>query len=145
MSSSAALFLGDLRPLSVSQGWGDFAVDQSVDGNRIRLGGEPYARGLGTHAPSRILYDVPEGYTWFEAAVGIDDETAGRGTAVAWVRLDGRLVYESPELRGGRPPVIVRIPLEGARQIQLDTDPTADGQQFDHVCWADARLLRATP
>jgi hypothetical protein len=135
------IYLSELRPLSVSQGWGELGADQTVDGNPIRLEGQTYARGVGTHAPARILYEIPEGYAWFEAVVGVDDETGGRGTTVASVVLDGRPVYQTPELRGGGSAAIARIPLEGAKQIQLEASTTADGQRFDHVSWADARLL----
>lgn len=137
------VYLSDERPLSASQGWGDLGADRSVDGNRIRLGGKTYVRGLGTHAPARLLYTVPEGYAWFEAVVGIDDETEGRGSTIASIQLDGRTVYESPQLLGGADAVVVRIPLSGARQIQLQADTTPDGQQFDHVAWAEARFVPA--
>ena len=135
------IYLSELRPLSVSQGWGELGADQTVDGNPVRLDGQTYARGVGTHAPARILYEIPEGYAWFEAVVGVDDETGGRGTTVASIVLDGRPVYQTPELRGGGSAAIARIPLEGARQIQLEASATADGQRFDHVSWADARFL----
>jgi hypothetical protein len=116
-------------------------ADETVDGNPIRLDGQTYARGVGTHAPARILYEIPEGYAWFEAVVGVDDETGGRGTTVASIALDGRPVYQSPELRGGGSAAVARIPLDGARQIQLEANSTADGQRFDHVSWGDARLV----
>src|SRR5690606_6189567 len=125
----------------VFQGWGELGADKTVDGNRIRLDGRTYAGGVGTHAPARILYEIPQGYAWFEAVVGVDDETGGQGTAVASVLLDGRPVFETPELRGGGSAAIARIPLEGARQIQLEASTTGDGQRFDHVSWADARFL----
>jgi len=133
--------LSDLRPVSISQGWGDLAFDRTVDGNRIRLDGITYPRGLGTHAPSRIVYDVPPGYAWFEATVGIDDETDGNGTTTAHVLLDGRSVYESPVLEGGGAVAHVRVALDGARQIELEADPTGDGQRFDHVSWGNPRFL----
>jgi hypothetical protein len=140
-NGAAPVFLSELRPLSVVQGWGDLAADGTVDGNPIRLDGRTYARGVGTHAPARILYEIPAGHDWFEATIGVDDETGGRGSVVASVLLDGRTVYETPELRGGGKPVVARIRLEGARQIELQAGATADGQRFDHVCWADARLI----
>lgn len=137
------VWLSDLRPVTISQGWGDLVFDRSVDRNRIRLDDITYPRGLGTHAPSRILYDVPPGYAWFEATVGIDDETDGNGSTVASVLLDGRTAYESPRLEGGGAVAHVRVALDGARQIQLEADPTGDGQRFDHVSWGNPRLVPA--
>jgi len=136
-------YLSEMRPLAASQGWGELGADRSVDGNPIRLGGDTYLRGLGAHAPAKLLYSVPAGAAWFEALVGIDDETDGNGSAVAAVAVDGQTVYESPRLSGGAPPASVRIPLQGARQIQLEARPTEDGQTFDHVSWANARFVSA--
>lgn len=135
------LALSTLTPALVSQGWGDLRADRSVEGNTIRLDGRAYGHGVGTHAPSRLLYDIPAGYSMFEARVGVDDETGGRGSVVVSVRLDGRTVYESPRLGGGQPPAVVRISIDGARQLQLEANPTLDGQRHDHVSWAEARLV----
>lgn len=139
-SEPGTLYLSHQRPVSATQGWGDLASDRTVDGNRIRLGGREMPYGLGTHAPAKLAYNIPDGFEWFEAVVGIDDETGGRGSAVVSIQLDGRDVYESPVLLGGAEPVVVRIPLAGARQIVLVADPTSDGQRYDHVCWGEARF-----
>ncbi len=142
VAARGPLPLSGLRPTSVSQGWGDLGSDVTVDGNTIRLGGEVFSKGIGTHAPSRLLFDIPEGFAWFEATVGIDDETNGQGSVVASVLLDGVVAYESPTLVGGEAPAVTRVPLGAARQIQLETDPTEDGNRFDHVCWGGAVFLR---
>lgn len=134
------LYLGSLTPISADQGWGELTSDASVENRRLRLHGTTYRRGIGTHAPSKLLYNAPPGYELFEAVVGVDDETNGRGSVVAAVYLDGTRVFESPALTGGGEPVVVRIPLHGARQILLTADTTADGQRFDHTDWADAKF-----
>lgn len=136
----AALYLSGLEPVLAEQGWGDLGADRTVDGNAIRMRGRRFERGLGSHAPSKLLYNIPPGYRWFEAIIGIDDETRGNGSAVLSVYLDGVRAFESPVLVGGAEPVLVRIPLGDARQVLLQADPTPDGQRFDHVNWADARF-----
>lgn len=135
------LSLASLTPESVEQGWGDLASDRSVDGNVMRMQGKRYTRGVGTHVPSRIVFAIPDGFGQFEAIVGIDDETGGRGSATVSVLLDGKRAFESDILTGGGEPAVVRVQLGGARQITLVAEPTEDGQRFDHVNWADARFL----
>jgi hypothetical protein len=137
------LYLGSLRAASVEQGWGRLLVDRSVERRALKIAGRVFTRGLGTHAPSKLVYDVPTGYTAFEAWVGVDDETGGAGSIVASVWLDDRHAFESPTIRGGDEPVAVRIPLGDAKRITLQADPTADGKRFDHVDWADAALVQA--
>ncbi|MFN0134556.1 MAG: NPCBM/NEW2 domain-containing protein [Phycisphaerae bacterium] len=140
-ASQGDVFLSQLKPISSSQGYGDLGANRSVDNNPIKMERRTFARGLGTHAPSKQLYEIPHGATMFEAVVGIDDETESRGSAIARVYLDGDRVYESPQLLGGNEPVVVRIPLKGAKQLLLETDATRDGNRFDHVNWADARFI----
>ena len=84
------------------------------------------------------------GYETFEATVGINHSTEGRGSTIVSVHLDGRLVFMSNILTGTSEPSTVRVPLGNAREILLLAAPTDDGKRFDHVDWADARFVRST-
>lgn len=134
------LFLSALWPVSVDQGWGELGFDRTVEGRPLRMRGRLYSRGLGTHAPSSLLFEIPAGYEAFVATVGVDDETDGAGSVIASVSLDGREVFRSPVLTGASPPAEVRIPLGGARQLLLRAEVAGDGQRFDHVAWGEARF-----
>ncbi|MBL8878797.1 MAG: NPCBM/NEW2 domain-containing protein [Phycisphaerales bacterium] len=133
--------LSKLRPTTVQQGYGDLGFDRTVDGHPMKMRGKSYAGGLGTHAPSTLIFNVPDGAAWFEAVVGIDDETTGQGSVVASVALDGRELYESPVLKGNMEPVVLRLPVHDGKQLVLRASATRDGQRFDHVNWADARFV----
>ncbi|MCH8251368.1 MAG: NPCBM/NEW2 domain-containing protein [Planctomycetes bacterium] len=135
------VFLSALTPDSVTQGWGELATDRSVGGGAIRLGKKAYVRGVGTHAPSKIEYAIPEGYDTFEAVVGVSRSTNGEGSIVAAVDLDDKQVFVTKTLTGTSDPAIVRIPLDGATKLTLRVDPTSDGKRFDHVDWAMARFV----
>ncbi len=137
------IFLSDLTPVTVSQGWGNLQADRSVDGNEISLARQPYERGIGTHAPSRITYALPPGTTAFRSIVGVDDETDGLGSVVVRVFVDGQLAFSSRVLRGGEAPVEVAIDLGGAQRIQLCAETAEDGDRFDHVSWAEALFIAA--
>lgn len=136
------LYLSQLEPLAVDQGWGHLVNDATVEHRRQTLGGQAFELGLGTHAPSKLLYEIPPGFETFEAVVGIDDETNGLGSIVAAVYLDGNPVFESPVLRGDEESATVRIDVRGARQILLQADATDDGNRFDHVNWSSARFVQ---
>jgi hypothetical protein len=78
--------------------------------------------------------------------VGINRSTKGAGSVRVSVALDdAEPVYASPLLTGTSETVSVRIPLNGAKRILLQADPTPDGNRFDHVDWAGARFVRALP
>jgi hypothetical protein len=137
------LHLDTVTPQTVQQGWGAYAVGAAVGGGELILNGRAYRRGIGTHAPSRLTFDVPEGYRSFEARVGVDGSVGERGSVVAVVELDGRVAYRSPVLFGGQS-VHVRISIQDVRQMTLIAEPAGDGKRFDHVDWVEARLLRGT-
>lgn len=139
--SDGRVYLSSLTPRSASQGWGQLGIDRSVDGNLMRMRGRLFRRGLGSHAPGLIEFDIPAGAKLFEATVGIDDETGREGSAVAAVLIDDARVHESPLLTGGGEPASVRVPLVGGRRITLLAEPTSDGQRNDHVDWAEARFM----
>ncbi|MCD4727418.1 MAG: NPCBM/NEW2 domain-containing protein [Pirellulales bacterium] len=78
----------------------------------------------------------------FQALVGIDDSTDGRGSVRFRVLVDGRERYVSPILRGGDPPVPVLVELTGAKRLELVVDYADRADVLDHADWLDARLVR---
>lgn len=136
------LFLSRLTPLFVSQEWGDLALNRSVEGGPLRIVDTVFQYGLGTHAASEIRFALPPGYDRFETIVGVDASRSGKGSVVVSVYLDSVRVFRSEVLRGDSPPVTIRTPLGGARELVLKAEPTPDGNRHDHVNWADAKLLR---
>ncbi|MCM8525693.1 MAG: NPCBM/NEW2 domain-containing protein, partial [Lentisphaeraceae bacterium] len=71
--------LTDLKWKSATQEYGTIAINKTVDGKPLTMEGKQYENGIGTHATSIIVYDLPEGYERFKALAGIDDETLGNG------------------------------------------------------------------
>ena len=67
----------DLKWKSAQQGWGSTRVGLSSDGRRID--------GIGTHAVSVIIYDLPEGYDTFTARGVLADGCENRGGTVEFV------------------------------------------------------------
>ncbi|MET4105992.1 NPCBM/NEW2 domain-containing protein [Hymenobacter sp. UYP22] len=61
-------------------GWGQVTAGKSVSGAELRVGGQPYASGIGTHSNSMIAYDLPAGFTRFRATAGLDAAGAAQNT-----------------------------------------------------------------
>ncbi len=142
LRASPDVHLGDLRPITARQAWGELRINRNVVGGAIALGDTFYLRGLGTHARSMIEFDIPEGSETFESVVGIDRSAKGKGTAIAIVELDGERVFVSPMMTGADSAVPVSVPLGGARRIRLRADQATGGTTCDHVSWALARFTR---
>lgn len=142
------LFLSDIAPISARQGWGTLRMDRSIDGNGLRVGGRAFAKGLGTHAASEIVYPVIGKLTRFRGVVGVDDEVpvekAGGRAFVFEVVGDGVVLWSSPALRRGDAGVEVDVALGKSRRLELRVraEPASAGIDWGHVDWGEARLER---
>ena len=110
------------------------------DGLPIRIGSSAFEHGLGTHAPSRIVVDLPSGCTVFLADVGLDEEVGDQGTVVFEVYGDGKLLTTSGLVFATDEALPVEADVAGVERLELVVTAGGDGNAFDHADWADARL-----
>ncbi len=71
--------LTDRKWKSAEAGWGQVRIGKNADGGTLRINGKDVAYGIGTHAHSVIVYDVPEGATKFQARAGLDNGGSDQG------------------------------------------------------------------
>lgn len=72
--------LTELTPLSITQGYGKTRIDRSCDDNPLRISGQEYKNGFGTHADGKIIIRLDKPYVSLRGAVGVDDEVKKIGT-----------------------------------------------------------------
>ena len=126
------------------------AIGKSVDGNPLTASGKVYARGVGTHPESAILFRSNGKVSAFDAVVAIDDDAAragsgksyGKPTARFKVWADGRIVWNSGDVKLGQQPIPVHVDLSGAKEIVLETTGAGKWTAFDaaNADWLDARF-----
>ncbi len=139
-------YAGDLEWTSEANGWGPPEVDQSNgerargDGNQIRIGAVTFDRGVGAHAPSKIVIELGGRCSTFLADVGLDEEVADRGSVVFEVLGDGKQLATSGLVRGPQTAVPIAADVTGVSQMALVVKEGGDGNAFDHADWGDARL-----
>jgi hypothetical protein len=150
--SGRAVYLSDLKPAEYSQtpfltlAW-PYQPDRNVTGGLLRSANNLYLKGLGAHSAARLVYDVSPralGHrpaTHFAAIAAIDDSTAGQGSAVFRVLVDGQERFTSPVIRGGDAPVPVSVDLRDAKRLELLVDYADRADVLDHANWLDARLV----
>jgi hypothetical protein len=120
----------------------DYARDRTLTGRPIRIAGELHAKGVTMHSRSSLIYALGGQYRQFAAVVGIVDEMAPRGDVTLALLGDGRILWQASSVRGGEPPREVLADVTGVHELSLHVD-FGDGLDLaDHVCWADARLIR---
>ena len=131
----------DELDVSLSEcGWERTRSKKSVGGNPIRLRGQFYERGVGTHPPGHFAIALNGGSRRFTAVVGIDDEVNGGGTAEFKIIADGKLLWESGIVRGKDPVKAIDVNLTGAKVLDLIVTIGGDNFGNDHTDWADAKF-----
>jgi len=136
--------ISDLKAVEARVGWGNEPrKDASIEGNPLRIAGREYARGMGVHARSELIYELKPEYRRFVAVAGIDDEVENnpRASVVFSVEADGRLLRETDVVRAGRR-VVFDLPIPpGAERLRLCVDDARDGLWYDHADWARAGFV----
>ncbi len=144
-----AAYLSDLAPKAYEHtpflglSW-PLASDCGVTGKQLSLAGNRFDKGLAMHSRSRVTYQLHAGYRWFEAQVGIDDQTGKRGQARISVLVDGKVhqAAANREITAQTPSLDLRIDVRKAKELTLVVDFGDSGDVQAHVNWADARLIR---
>ncbi len=73
--------LTELKWKSAQSGWGQVNLDKNCEGTApLKLDATPAAYGIGTHANSLIVYDLPEGFETFKARAGLDAGGTSQGS-----------------------------------------------------------------
>ncbi|MHA3774576.1 PVC-type heme-binding CxxCH protein [Verrucomicrobiota bacterium sgz303538] len=65
--------LTDLKPKATKAGWGEVRMNKNAGGREMKVRTAPVANGIGTHSPSLVSFDLPEGVIAFEAQGAVDD------------------------------------------------------------------------
>ena len=71
--------LTDLDWESAKAGWGETHKNKNAAGGPLKFEGAVLPHGIGTHADSEIVYEVPEGATHFRALAALDDGGTTQG------------------------------------------------------------------
>lgn len=121
----------------------DMAPNRNVRGGFLRIRGREYARGIGMTSGMSASYSLDEEYSFFQAVVGIDDQTDGLGSAVFVVEIDGARAYESPAITGDSAAIETpRIDLTGADELTLRVEFGEFGNIQDVANWCRPILVR---
>ncbi len=135
------VFLSDLNSATARSGWspnqdGLPRRDRSIENQAIRVGNRRHAKGLGTHAPSEILYALDGKYARFQAVASPGEPG---GSVVFQVFGDDKKLFDSGVMRFGQSQPI-DLPITGVRRLRLVVTDAGDGFYHDCANWASARV-----
>jgi hypothetical protein len=163
------IYLSDLKPLRAvgpghspssgdhrfSPGSNPAQMDMTNRKQPLRLRGQRYAKGVGTHAPNQLIYAVRPEFDRFVASVGVDeyilDTNQGSNLAqypsvVFKVFIDGRFAAASPVMRISEEPWRFDVPIPpGSSRISLLTTDAGNGNREDLGNWVNAGFVLKPP
>jgi alpha-galactosidase len=124
----------------MTSGWDVAKTNSGVAGTPIKIGGKEFARGVGTHAESRLRVDVRGKARRFFAQVGVDNSAGEKGSVEFIVSGDRKVLWRSGILKGGKPAVPVEVNVVGVQILTLRVTDGGDGADSDHADWAEAGI-----
>ncbi|MBU3188391.1 NPCBM/NEW2 domain-containing protein [Clostridium bowmanii] len=144
-------YLSDMNWKSAISGWKTVQKDKSIDENVITLAGVSgpmaFAKGLGTHAVSEVVYNLAGGtYKNFQCYVGQDQEIGGAYDGVGFqIYLDGLKAFDSGTMTKDAPAKLINLDVTKKSELKLIVSDGGSGIiSEDHGDWADAKLLSET-
>ncbi len=140
MARAADMKVETLDLSKMSAGWQVPLADKSVGGAPLKVAGQTFENGIGTHADSQLAINVFGTATHFSTLVGVDDEVGGKGSVVFEIYVDGKLVATSGTMHGGNKPKKLEADITGAKQIALVVQSNDDGIDSDHADWLQPTL-----
>jgi hypothetical protein len=147
------VLLADLAPAEVEEHPGDgvpgdvlfpWRADLSVTGRLLSVEGLPRATGLGVHADSRLVFDLPPGCRTLRVTAGLCDEVRelpAVGSVEFKVFVDGQQ-RASARVTEGDPAAELRVEgLAGAKRLELHVTDGGDDDAGDRAAWVDGVLI----
>jgi alpha-galactosidase len=140
------IHLSRLEPVRASSALGPVERDMENgeapegDGNLITLGNVVYTRGLGTRAPSEIVYYLGKRCSELTTDVGIDDGHPKPGSASFKILADERVVAQAGPVRPEDAARPLRAKLTGATWLKLVTESGDAALPVAPTDWARPRL-----
>ncbi|MBO5667999.1 MAG: NPCBM/NEW2 domain-containing protein [Lentisphaeria bacterium] len=138
-------YLSDMQPVSATQSEAKLTMDKECyRQNNMKIRDREFARGLGTHAKSEIVYRLAPKEKWklFTAYVGVDNAGGPRGTLEFKVYTDGKLAASSGQVNAGHDAVPIWADVSNCKELKLVVTDADDGIFGDIADWADAVLRK---
>lgn len=104
------------------QGWGSLHFNRSVENNEMKVAGQIFQNGLGTHAPSTTVYGLNKQFKLFRSDFGLDEESlCSEGVTVQLIG-DNRILVESKVFTTGEL-IHLEANIEGVNKFTIKSNP----------------------
>lgn len=139
-----AIYVSDMEWLVDKSGYSANMRDLCTCGQELGVWVDgvqtPFEKGVGSHAPSEVTFNVDGmNATKFTAVAGIGMEQGGNSNVNFIVKVDGKEVWRQDAVTF-KTSVPVEVDITGAKTVSLMTE-TNGADSNDHAVWADAKIF----
>lgn len=100
-----------------------------------------YKYGIGTHAPSREVFDINGNFRTLSTDMGVDTNGGPQGSVIFSVYGDGKQLYQSELIKRFEFPRHAEIDIRGVKTLELSISDGGNGNFDDHADWLNTFLI----
>lgn len=143
-----SISLTALSPIYQKQDYGRLSKHMPVNANvddwktwdRLSTQYFFYPKGLGTHANSRIIYNLAKRFTSFSTDFGIDTEAGNQASVTFVIYGDDKKLFESEVMKRYDNPKHIQVDVTGVTTLMLVVTDAQNGNIDDHADWLNPEL-----
>lgn len=137
-----------ITPITSTTGYGTRQVDMPVNASFgfpkwgfLSVQYAFYRHGIGTHAPSREVFDINRQFKKLSTDYGIDTNGGPQGSVQFLVYGDGKLLFASEIIKRYDLPRHAEININGVKILELVVTDGGNGNFDDHADWLNTYLI----
>jgi hypothetical protein len=109
-------------------------MDRNYKGERIKVAGRDYPRGIGVHAYCKLTYALDGSFKVFRTQYALNED-AYKGRVTVRILLDDKVVHEAKDFGPGKLSGVVLIDLGNAKTLSLEAHPGGETTTEDRTQW----------
>src|SRR5262249_52745389 len=117
-------------------------INKNVLGQPMTVNRTPYAKGIGVHTQSTLVYELDRSFDTLNLRVGLDDSAVPHGQAQASILLDGKILWQNKALKPGELSEELSPPIKNGKRLDLPADPASRFDIQGRVDWINVLLRR---
>ena len=138
--SAQTLWLDEIQTNLMESGRGESRAGFSAAGHPLKVAGQTFKRGVGTHPVSRIMFLLQGKAVRFTALVGVDDAADSLAEAEFFVLADQRIIWKSGPMKKGDTARKADVSLDGVHKLALLVSGNGNPERMAYADWLDARI-----
>jgi len=123
-------------------GWGEHPMEgKGIMGGELNINGKTYKHGIGTQAPSVIVFDLSGRVKRFSCLAGADGGGGDSDQIFFAVKADNKKLFQSPVLKIHNDPVTIDVDVTGAKELKLIVASYGD-DSWKQAIWANLKFTK---